>query len=254
MFTTIVLNDIEILQSDQFSRYSDIIHGFSTRTGGVSKHPFDSLNLGMGDGDSGENIMNNRQRFGEVLGFSPEQLVHASQIHSGNVAIANQPGSIPETDAVIATACGIMLSVKTADCVPVLFYEPEHHVVAAVHAGWKGMISNIIANTILLMKKKFICNPHGIIAALGPAIRTCCYEVGNDVAGHFSESEIEEHDGRKYLNLPLAVKYRIKACGIPEENIDDCQRCTFCEPERFFSYRRDGKDTGRIMSVIGLRK
>jgi len=234
--------------------FSPVVHGFSTRKGGVSPKPFDSLNLGMNSGDTPENIKTNRQIFCSALDFPAVSLAHANQIHSGNVAVVDRPISAPNTDALVTNTPGVFLNVKTADCVPILLFEPDQKVVAAVHAGWKGIVNRIIENTIDTMIVRFRCEPSRMFAVIGPSIRSCCYEIQSDVANQFSESEVIRRNGKLFLDAAKAVNSRLENAGILYKNIDDSGRCTMCEPEQFYSYRRDGVQSGRMMVVIGMRK
>ncbi|MFA4839441.1 MAG: peptidoglycan editing factor PgeF [Candidatus Neomarinimicrobiota bacterium] len=254
MFVSSFNKNIEILQSDLLAPFSSVVHGFSTRTGGVSPIPFDSLNLGLNSGDLSGNIETNRRLFCSALDFPMAYLAHANQIHSGNVAVIDRAGSVPDTDALTTNMPDIFLNVKTADCVPILLFEPKQKVVAAVHAGWKGIINNVIENTIETMIARFHCKPSRILVAIGPSIRSCCYEVQSGVAGQFSESEIVRQNGRLFLDATKAVHTGLENAGILPKNIDDCGCCTMCEPKRFYSYRRDGVRSGRMMAVIGMRE
>jgi hypothetical protein len=208
----------------------------------------------MNSGDTPENIEANRQIFCSALEFPAVSLAHANQIHSGNVAVVNRPVSVKDTDALITNTPGVFLNIKTADCVPILLFEPEQKVVAAVHAGWKGIVNRIIENTIDTMIVRFRCEPSRMLAVIGPSIRSCCYEIQSDVAEQFSESEVIRRNGKLFLDATKAVYNRLENTGILPKNIDDCECCTMCEPKRFYSYRRDGVQSGRMMAVIGMRK
>ncbi|RKY56656.1 MAG: peptidoglycan editing factor PgeF [Candidatus Neomarinimicrobiota bacterium] len=247
-------NGIEILHSSLLLPYNEICHGFSTRTGGVSIGKFESLNLGSTDGDSRKNIKENQGRFCRALGFSTDKLVQPVQVHSNNVAVVSEPGIILNTDALITNIEGIFLSVKTADCAPVILFDPVRKVVGAIHAGWKGIVKNIISKTINVMETIFNTKPYNILVAIGPAIHDCCYEVKSEVACEFDYSEVVERNGKLYLNSVLAIKNRLVKSGLLLDNINDIALCTSCNADKFFSYRRDKGQTGRLMTVIGLRK
>ena len=147
-----------------------------------------------------------------------------------------------------------MLTVLTADCVPVLLYDKEKEVVAAVHAGWKGTKAQIVAKTVLKMKDIYGCDPTKIIVGIAPSIGRCCYEVEGDVAEHFFDTpEGFTHVGEKFmLDLPFINKKQLLDVGVSESNIEMSDVCTACEVERFFSYRKEQGCSGRFMSMIGL--
>jgi len=254
MFVSSFNQNIEIIQSDLLTPFLSVVHGFSTRSGGVSPKPFDSLNLGTNSGDISENIETNRQIFCAALDFPTACLTHAGQIHSGNVVVIDRPVSVPDTDALVTKTPGVFLNVKTADCVPILLFEPKQNVVAAVHAGWKGIANRVIENTIETMTARFHCEAAKMLIAIGPSIRSCCYEVQSDVANQFSDLEVLRRDGRLFLDAAKAVHTRLENAGILPKNVDDCGFCTMCDPERFYSYRHDGIQSGRMMAVIGMRE
>lgn len=251
--STICINNMEIFQIPAFATESRILHGISSRSGGVSKGKFCSLNLGFVEGDSKENVVENQRRFCESLGFHLDRLVQPIQIHDSNVVYVNTPGTFPETDALISDVEGIFLSIKTADCVPVLLYDSLKQVIGLIHAGWRGVLSNIISKTIFMMKKMFGTEPRDILAGLGPAICECCYEISAEIADQFSCSEVIRLDNRVYLNIIRAVENRLISSGVLPEKLDRIALCTFCNTEKFYSYRRDNGKTGRLMTVIGLR-
>ncbi|MCK4296306.1 MAG: peptidoglycan editing factor PgeF [Candidatus Marinimicrobia bacterium] len=247
-------NGIEILQSSLLFPYDEVCHGFSTRTGGVSKGKFKSLNLGLTDGDLKNNIEKNRRRFCRELGFLPDKLVQPVQVHSNNVAVVLEPGIIPQTDALVTDVEDIFLSIKTADCASLILFDPVRKVVGAIHAGWKGIVQNIISETINVMKRVYKTRSEHILTVIGPAIRDCCYEVKSEVAVKFDVSEVVERNGKLYLNSVLAIKNRLIKSGLLLDNIHDIALCTSCNADKFFSYRRDRGQTGRLMTVIGLQR
>ncbi len=252
MFKLIAHDGIEVLESDLLKKFPEIIHGFSTRQGGVSQGPFASLNLGITEGDMLKRILINRRRFCNALHFAPSDLVQAEQIHSNQVLTVTASGINNGVDGLVTNQRGIFLSIKVADCAPILFYDPVQKVIAAAHAGWRGTVSGIIENTVNTLLDRYGSQPSQIIATVGPALHVCCYEVQSDVANQFSPEEIEVRDGKRFLNLSFAIHRRLLKLGLSEENIDLCELCTACNPQLFYSYRRDGDITGRMMGVIGL--
>lgn len=252
MFPLTISKGIELIQSPQLSACPGLTHAFSTRNGGVSHGPFRSLNLAIAEGDTLKNILMNRKRFCNTLNFAPSDIAQAEQVHSNHIAIVEGSGPNQSCDALITNRPHIFLSVKTADCAPVLLYDPIHQVVAAVHAGWRGTVKGIVANTVSVMRDHFNSNPAEIIAAIGPAMHACCYEVKNDVADQFAGEEIIRRADRMFLDLVAAVRNRLLAAGLQPGQIEESGYCTACQADKFYSYRRDGVLTGRMLAVIGL--
>jgi polyphenol oxidase len=154
-------------------------------------------------------------------------------------------GSIGEGDALISDHPGSLLAIRTADCVPVLIADPVRRVCAAVHAGWRGTAAGIVAKTVGEMARKFSSRPADLVAAIGPAIGKCCYEVGPEVAGEFGFT------GRSHLDLPETNRRQLLESGLQPRNVDTADLCTACGADDFHSYRRD-KTTGRMVSAIGI--
>jgi len=252
MFPLIHSKGIDIIRSPELMEFPEILHAFSTREGGVSHGAFHSLNLAIAEGDTLKNILINRKRFCNTLNFAPSDIAQAEQIHSNQAAVVEASGPNPACDALITNRPHVFLSIKTADCAPILLYDPRQKVVAAVHAGWRGIASGIIANTIIKMREQFQTDPADLVAAIGPALHACCYEVKEDLASQFPAGEIVRRADRLFLDLIAAVQNRLVAAGLIPEKIADSGYCTACRPDKFFSYRRDGVLTGRMLAVIGI--
>ena len=141
----------------------------------------------------------------------------------------------------------LAISVRTADCYPILLADTRNHALAAIHAGWRGTAAHIVVKTLEKMKDEFGTQPADIVAAIGPGIGACCYEVGEEVAREFG------FDARTHLDLMLENRKQLEAAGVPSEKIEALGVCTFCDAERFFSYRRDQKDAGRMTSYIAIK-
>lgn len=181
------------------------------------------------------------------------------QRHTDSVYILSEqrPAGRPIADAVITDQSGVSIGVQVADCVPVLILDPVRRLVAAVHAGWRGTSAGILAGTIGLMEKEFISNPSDCLVAIGPSIRACCYEVGDEVVRSVSEETgpgnyVVERKGAAYLDLPEANRLQAKRAGVRPDRIADTGECTCCSAERYFSYRRTGGKTGRQYGIICL--
>ncbi len=236
-----------------------VVHGFATRKGGVSQGVRASLNFGLKWGDAPANVMENQRRLAEVFGLGAQDLYRQTQVHGRQVQVV-QPGddfhkvARGESDAMVTGGRGIALGVVTADCVPVLLLDPELRAVAAVHAGWRGIVGGVIQATVEVMVSRFGCIPEQLKAASGPCIGPCCYEVGEEVAGQFEDlpGAVDRGAGpetRPHLDLPAAVGHVLDRLSIQASHAGVCTRC---DPEHFFSYRRDKEGTGLQMSVIGL--
>jgi len=196
--------------------------------------------------------------------FPSYHFIGANQTHSANIFIVKESvtlgwnsldDAIQNFDALITNKPNIMLTILTADCVPILLVDPVQNVIAAVHAGWKGTKEQILRKTIKSMQKNFNTLPKDVISGIGPSIGECCYEVDWNVAQHFSEIEDSYlKRGEKYmLNLPYINKHQLLKAGLEEKNIEMSHVCTACQSETYFSYRKEGGCSGRFISMIGLK-
>lgn len=181
--------------------------------------------------------------FGNRLFSPPEDLVTLRQIHSDIAVDADQPDCPVEGDALLSSTPGVVVGVKTADCVPILLVDERHRAVAAVHAGWRGTASQIALKTIRAMNAR----PVDLHAAIGPGIGPCCYEVGPEVAARFGI------EGRAYIDLADINRRQLLSAGIAEERIYAAGLCTFCHADQFHSFRRDREAAGRMISFIGVK-
>ncbi|MFI5204368.1 MAG: peptidoglycan editing factor PgeF [Flavobacteriales bacterium] len=227
----------------------------STREGGVSTAPFDSLNLGLSVNDNKEHVIENRTRFFTSLGFSPEQISISKQVHGKHVLHVGKPGICEGYDAQITNVPGICLAVSVADCVPVLIHDPVTKAVAAIHAGWRGTVADISGETLRMMKEKFNTDPVNCVAFIGACIEFDNFEVGDEVAAQFS-GDIKRKNPitKKYhVDLKKANLLLLEKWGIPRENIEISEHCTWRDGHLFFSHRRDKGTTGRMMAAIGLK-
>lgn len=243
------------------------VNGFSTRLGGVSDFPKDSLNLAGYDEDSAENIEENRKRFLRLFN-GDFQLASCWQIHSADVRIVKTFEEVTngnhKFDALVSNLENVLVGVKTADCVPILLGDTKTKAFAAIHAGWRGTVSSITNNTIKKMRAHYGTNPKDLICAIGPAASGKNYEIGQDVIDAFRENfpKFEllftlTRSGHALVDLPLANKEQLVSLGVVPENIHVARLCTMERTDLFFSYRREKKlygKTGRLMSVIGLKK
>lgn len=178
---------------------------------------------------------------------NPNSVSTVKQIHSNLVLRADEPGIVGEADALITDQLGLAIAVRTADCYPILLADAQNRAVAAIHAGWRGTAAQIVRKTLERMSAEFGTDPRNVLVCIGPGIGVCCYEVGDDVSRQFGLS------GRTHLDLASENRKQLEAAGVPPLNIEALGVCTFCDAERFFSYRREKEKAGRMTSFIRLR-
>lgn len=222
-------------------------HGFSTREGGVSKTPFDSLNLG-GSEDQPANILANRKTALENLNLSIDNLSYLKQIHGNKVNLA-KVGQL-EGDALVTDQKNLVLAISIADCYPLLFHDPVNNIIGGAHAGWRGTVAGIAKNTILEMQK-LGSKAENIKVAIGQGICQDNFEVGDEVIKQFKQAGFPLFCWKENkIDLIACNKFVLLQNGIEENNIWTMNRCTF--DADFFSYRRDKGKTGRMWAVISL--
>jgi YfiH family protein len=239
-----------------FDQFRELCCAFSTRLGGHSKGVFASSNMGNLQLDNPQLVKKNRKLFLNKLDIDPKMLALPDQIHSSNIRIISKPGKILKTDALISTEKGVYLGVQTADCLPIFIYAPRMGIVAIVHAGWRGVVQNIITKTL-----DVLLNQPGAIAAdffvaIGPGLQKECFEVRSDVHNQFPEKFLNRHHdtSKRLLNLSGYVNQQFLSMDIPEKQIYVHRDCTKCNRGHYYSFRRDGKKSGRMMGIIGLRQ
>jgi YfiH family protein len=282
---------IEILRANAFVDLPWLVHGFSTRQGGVSTcYGGKTLNLGQTEHDTHANVECNRALFLKAAGAVNDDssvwpLVQVRQIHSSIVHRVDAVSAHgPAGDGMITNATGVLLAIKTADCVPVLVADVKRRVVGAFHAGWRGTVARVVEKGVGEMRRHFNSAPRDLRAAIGPCVRKCCYAVGSEVKAEFesqfgyaSELFEEVFDSNaihiKYpllflnqrapghgdlgpeihLDLVAANRRQLEAAGMRSEHISVIEGCTACDTKRFFSHRAEFGKTGRMMAVIGIR-
>lgn len=226
--------------------------------------------IGFSEEKEEDVIRKNRKELAAVVGFDGDKWVTAHQIHSTNVAVVtsadagrgawDKESRLPDTDALITNEESICLMVLSADCVPVLLYDPVCQVSAAIHAGWRGTVAGIVKETVKIMKKMFGCRPENILAGIGPSIGKCCFEVGEEVAEAFNKEfrgnkkivYMGRQPGKYQVDLWEANRQELTAIGVLPEHIEIAGMCSVCHSDHFFSYRRDGKKAGRFGAGIVL--
>ncbi|MFZ0855652.1 MAG: peptidoglycan editing factor PgeF [Candidatus Acidiferrales bacterium] len=284
---------LQILELLPLAKLDWLVHGFSTRPGGVSVLESQQagrartekvLNLGYTDWDRRDRVDENRHRFVNALGQANMPLITLQQIHSDIThVISAPPAASPKGDALATSAPGVLLAIQTADCIPILLVDPRHRAVAAIHGGWRGTLARIAAKMLGRMQMEFSTRPADVLAAIGPGISQCCYEVGPDVVKEFAaqfpgaESWFDGpfdalasgedpnplpwltmmppgHESlppRCYLDLKAANGALLIETGVSPKNIFISDLCTSCRLDLFFSYRREQRP-GRMISAIGI--
>ena len=236
---------------------------FSTRRGGVSPAPFESMNLGLSTADSREAILENRRLLLLASGLSPGSLATAGQVHGARVAQVSAAGHVPDCDALVSSTPGLALAVTTADCMSLLYRasgartSPEAGTTTAAgaaHAGWRGTADGMPVRTLEAVCVLGRCGPADVQVHIGPCIRGCCYEVGEEVASRFPEAALRRPGPKPYLDLPTVARLALEAAGVPATAIHDTGACTACEPYWYFSHRRDEGRTGRLWGVAAVMR
>jgi YfiH family protein len=231
-------------------------HGFTTRGGGGSREPYQTLNLGGAVGDDAAAVERNWAALRAATGLA---FARVRQVHGDRVIVvrdAPPPGAEPaeEADAVLSTTPGVAACVAVADCVPVLIGDPRSGAVAAVHAGWRGTLAHAAARAVEALARTVGAQPGDLLAAIGPAIGPCCYEVSQEVAQAFKDDlghrVADPRSGSSRVDLWLANELVLRRAGVSRERIEVLGRCTACEPDAFFSHRRDRGRTGRQVGFI----
>lgn len=260
---------IKFAIAPQFEDTALVKHGFSCRVGGASEEPYKSLNLGLHVGDKADAVVENRRRFLDVFGLELKDMVAAEQVHGTAIkrvelsergrGAQDYSTAFQATDALITKEKGLVLTTYYADCVPIFLLDPRTPSIALIHAGWKGTVNGIVAKTIIEMVNQFGSPVEEMLAAIGPSIGPCCYEVDNKVAepveaffGSSSSSLLKRSRPNHWLlDLWEANRLQLLTSGVKEENITLPGFCTFCE-ESFFSYRRENGVTGRMAALLSL--
>jgi YfiH family protein len=252
----------ELLQSPLLTR-SGIAHAFFTRRGGSSKAPYDSLHFGSAGDDDRRALAANVEAAARSLGVEVDRLYVVTQVH-GRVATLVRGDEAREevlrrkADVVLSRTPGVACCVKVADCVPVLVADRDSGAVAAIHSGWQGTVANVVEAAITALRRE-VSSRGDLVAAIGPHIEVCCFEVGEDVAEKLAACAaevgvVERHRGpRPHVDLRKVVRAQLRSMGLRDESIDDVSGCTKCDKERFFSYRRDRDHSGRLLSAIVAR-
>jgi hypothetical protein len=262
-FTMIKKGRLSLISCDAISNIPGFTQAFTTRIGGVSGKPYDSMNMGGHTGDKRKNIRINVSLLEKSFGV--KYAGAARQVHGNNVIILKNSGTgkaqqlklkkltDTEADALITDIPSLAVGVRVADCAGTVIIDPVKKVVAAIHSGWRGIANKIPSISVRLMKKNFGSNPKDLVAAVSPAIGPCCYEVAGDVLKMKKQKvyrgAFAKKSGRQYMDLWKGVRNLLEKEGLKKNNIHICSMCTFDNPRLFYSHRRDKGKTGRMMAL-----
>ena len=255
-----------------FESFPWVLHGFSTRLGGVSQGIYSSMNLSFTRGDEEEAVMENYRRLGAAVGFLPEDVVTSDQTHTTNVRVVTEkdrgngitrPRAYTDVDGMITDVPGLVLGTFYADCVPLFFVDPVHRAVGLSHSGWRGTAGRMGEVTVQKMAAAFGSRPEDIQAAIGPSICQDCYEVSEDVILQFQQTFAEKdwgslfyrkENGKFQLNLWEANRRILVEAGVPAHQISMPNLCTCCNPKFLFSHRASKGKRGNLGAFLGIRK
>lgn len=267
------LDGVPYLTFPKLSEHGEnVIHGFSTRLGGVSHDHLASMNLSFSRGDERENVLENHRRFAAVLGYDENKLVFSDQVHLTDFHKVTREdcgkgivreSDIKKIDGLVTDVPGIPIITFYADCVPLFFYDPAKKVIAMAHSGWRGTVERIGAKMVCYMQTEYGSDPSDIICAVAPSICQNCYEVSEDVAEHFlsvfgeengNELLYRKENGKYQLNLHKACEITLSEAGILPEHLDITDLCTCCNPHFFYSHRASGGKRGNLAGVMMLKE
>jgi len=252
--------EINRLQVPQWQNYPGLLHGFMGRRGGKSVGAYAGLNVSYRVGDDPKVVSQNVCDMKLAIGIHDGKIVTMQQQHGDNI-IEVKDTKLKEAgaaDGMVTAEHGVYLGALTADCVPLLFIAPKQKLAAAVHAGWRGTLAGIAEKTVRSFKSQYDVAASELEVALGPSIGVCCYEVNDDVAGPLMKKwgslttpSIAVKDGKSFVNLSRLNRDILRAAGVPGSQLFQVGPCTRCAADDFFSYRREGGETGRQISVVG---
>lgn len=286
----VATNQLQLLRSDKLGELPWLVHGFSTRGGGVSRvYGGNALNLGFTVQDSRTAVERNRELFLKKLGVADGQeswpLITLRQIHSDLIHYVDRmPAHLLAGDGLITDTPGLLVAVQAADCLPIIVVDRKRRAAGVFHAGWRGTVKRIVEKGVGEMRKHFGSQPRNLVATIGPGVQSCCYAVGEEVRTRFEAQfaygkslfrEVKESDPvrekypllfltarapghselpvKLFLDLVEANRRQLLNAGVPAKNIGASAPCTACHPELLFSHRAEKGVTGRLMGVVGIR-
>lgn len=243
-----------VLRPRIFADVPSVTGGVSTRHGGVSGPPYDTLNLGRHVDDDPSCVEENRRRFCAALDTDPAWLATAGQVHGSTVRVIDAPRHEPFCDGIVTTTPKVLLAIATADCAAVLLADPENQVAGACHAGWRGAAARIVPDTVETMET-LGATPDTLRAFVGPCISREAFEVGPEVAARFDDAVVHRRDEwpRPHVDLTAALQRQLEEAGLSPDAVEVSDRCTASETDTFFSHRASGGTTGRMFGAVVLR-
>jgi YfiH family protein len=245
---------LPLLTPRLFAAMDGVVGGFTTRHGGVSQAPYTSLNLGMSSGDEPMAVEENRRRLLAHLSFAPDALALAGQVHGADVRTVTEGGLHRRCDALVTTRPGLLLGIIAADCAPIILADPEARVVGACHSGWRGTRANVVWETVRTMMD-LGAEPKTIRAAIGPCISAEQFEVGEEVAEQFDDAFVVRRAEwpKPHVDLRKVLLTQLHEAGVHTWNTEVDLHCTVQDNADFFSYRKEGKQSGRLLGFVGMR-
>ncbi|NTU90401.1 MAG: peptidoglycan editing factor PgeF [Chlorobiaceae bacterium] len=245
-----------LIRPEIFRSCPELVALQTTRKGGVSVPPYDSMNLGLHTADDTQCVIENLKRLCDSLNIAVESIVLTDQVHGTDICTIDRSGKVSGFDALITATPDIFLGIVTADCYPVLIHDPEHKASGAAHAGWQGTAGEIVLKTVQAMTEAYGTRPEACLAWVGTGISASQYEISREVAEKFDAPLLRPSSreaGKYLLDLSLANRTQLRKAGIPDAQITCSTWCSSIDRELFFSYRRDHGQTGRMLSLIGVR-
>jgi YfiH family protein len=239
---------IPFLRSSILSAQEGVQTAMSMRGGNHEQNPL-GVNLSFRVDDNPTCVEQYRREFFGLVGLTSVDVAIPDQVHSAAVQIVDRGGMYDRCDALITSRRGLGLVVTIADCVPILLYDTKNHVIASVHAGWRGSAEKIVRVASSMLKENFETNPKDLVAWIGPSAGPCCYEVGRDVATQFTGTTSIQREEKWYLDLKEENRNQLLCEGLLVDNLECSTLCTICSPT-MQSYRRDGERSGRMMAII----
>lgn len=238
-----------------FSQFPQLAAAQSTRHGGVSAPPYNSLNLGWSTADNQLNTSENRRRFFSALGIKENQVASAHQVHGDSILHVSKPGRYDGYDALITREKDLLVCVSIADCTPILIFDAKNEAVAAIHAGWRGTALSIVSSTLEQMKTVFGTQGRDCYAFIGTCIDVCDYEVDADVADYFDTAfkKMNPQIGKFFLDLKSANRQQLVEGGLSPERIEISPFSTLTHNSDYFSHRAEKGITGRMLAAIGMK-
>lgn len=264
-------NGVVYITFPKLAAQEGLIHGCSTRIGGVSEGIYASMNLSFTRGDNPVHVVENYRRMGQALGFDATKSVLSDQVHKTHIHVATkedmgkgilEPKQLKEIDGLVTNEPGIPLVTFYADCVPILFYDPIQRVIGMTHAGWRGTVAKIGEKMVRKMNALYGTKPEHIIAAIGPSICQSCYEISEDVAMEFIHAFPKEQsnvfleakpNGKYQLDLWKVNEYVLTGAGVKKEHLDVTNLCTCCNKDLLFSHRGSNGKRGNLGAFMYLK-